>query len=203
MSLVDVTTAVGTASAAVIALGLGLRAEWRAIRTERKHREDEERRQAIHVAAWMLVERDDGEGPREVDVTELSVDEPDMRGIRNYAVIQNASDEPIWHVVISAPIFVEKSKGSDELRSAYSEDEVVSVGPHETLKLPIIAMTISYNRIPLKVDFRDNAGRNWSRDDRGLLHRGRTTEPEWAWFDEVAAEKAKDVKPGKAMKPHE
>ncbi len=134
----------------------------------------------------MLVERDDGDGPKEVDVYELSVDQPDMRGIRNYAVINNASDEPIWDVIVSAPIFVEKSKGSDELQSAHSEDEVVSVGPHETLRLPITALTIPYNRLPLKLDFRDNAGRDWSRDDRGRLHRGRTSEPEWAWVDEAA-----------------
>jgi hypothetical protein len=191
VSWVDVTTAVGTASAAAVALGLGLRAEWRSIRSERKHQEEEERRQAVQVAAWMLVERDDGDGPKEVDVYELSVDQPDMRGIRNYAIINNASDEPIWDVIVSAPIFVEKSKGSDELQSAHSEDEVVSVGPHETLRLPITALTIPYNRLPLKLDFRDNAGRDWSRDDRGRLHRGRTSEPEWAWVDEAAKERAR------------
>jgi hypothetical protein len=53
MSWVDVTTAVGTASAAVIALGLGLRAEWRAIHAERSQREENVRRQAIHVASWI------------------------------------------------------------------------------------------------------------------------------------------------------
>ena len=198
MSWVDVTTAVGTASAAVIALGLGLRAEWRAIRVERQQRQEDEQRQAIRVAAWMLVQRDTENGPKEVDVYELSVDNPDMRGIRNYAVIHNASDEPIWDVVVNAPIFVEKSKGSDELCPTYSEDEVVSVGPHETLKLPITALTISYNRLPLKVEFRDNAGRDWSRDDRGRLHKGRTSEPEWAWADKLAAEKSKQDKPGRA-----
>jgi len=189
MSWVDVTTAVGTASAAVIALGLGLRAEWRATRLERKQYEQDERGQASHVAAWMLVKRDDEEGLREVDPGDPPSDIRDMRGLRIYAVIQNASDEPIWDVVVNAPIFVPKGKGSDELRSAESEDEVVSVGPHETLMRPITVLTIPYNRIPLRVEFRDNAGRDWSRDDRGRLHRGRTTQPEGAWLDELAKEK--------------
>jgi hypothetical protein len=109
-----------------------------------------------------------------------------MRGLRIYAVIQNASDEPIWDVVVNAPIFVKKGNSDNELQSTDSEDEVVSIGPHETLKLPITAPTIPYNRLPLKVEFRDNAGRDWSRDDRGRLHRGRTSESGWAWVDELA-----------------
>jgi hypothetical protein len=199
MSWVDVTTAVGTAGAAVVALGLGLRAEWRSIRTERQQREAEERRQAVHVAAWMLVERDDEDGPVEVGANDPSLDTRDMRDLRIYAIIHNASDEPIWDVVVNAPIFIEKSKGSAELRSASSEDEVVSVGPHETLKFPITALTIPYNRIPLKVEFRDNAGRDWSRDDRGRLHRGRSSDPSWAWFDQLVKEKNAQQKRTKKM----
>jgi hypothetical protein len=95
MSWVDVTTAVATASAVVVALALGLKAEWRATRLEREQHEQEERRQAIHVAAWMLVEQDDGDGPRDVEVSDLSLD---MRKARIYSVIQNVGDEPIWDV---------------------------------------------------------------------------------------------------------
>jgi hypothetical protein len=187
MSWVDVTTAVGTAGAAVVALGLGLRAEWRAIRAERHARVEEERRQAIHVAAWMLVEQDDGQGPYEVDV-----DDPGLNGrkARVYEVVQNASEEPIWDVVVMAPIFVENFQGSTELKPAETFDEIISIGPHEIRKSEITVMTLQYNRLPLKVEFRDNAGRDWSRDDRGRLHRGRMSEPTFASFDEMAREKS-------------
>jgi hypothetical protein len=190
MSWIDVTTAVGTAGAAVVALGLGLRAEWRATRLEREQHKDDERRQAIHVAAWILVERDDGEGFREVDPYDPSLDTRDMSHLRIYAVIQNASDEPIWDVAFNATIFVEKNESSNELQSVESESQIVSIGPHETLKLPISAPTIPYSRLPLKVEFRDNADRDWSRDERGRLHQCRTSEPDWAWMDEIARKKA-------------
>lgn len=186
MSWVDVTTAVGTVSAAMVALGLGLRAEWRAIRAERRARVEEERRQAIHVAAWMLVEQDDGEGPREVDADDPSFD---RRKAHVYEVVQNASEEPIWDVVVNAPIFVEKNEASSELKFAETEDEIISIGPHETRKSEITVMTLPYNRFPLRVEFRDNAGRDWSRDDRGRLHRGRTSKPSFAWIDKVTNEK--------------
>jgi hypothetical protein len=51
MSWVDVTTAVGTAGAASVALSLGVRAEWRATRTERQQRGLDVRRQAAQIAA--------------------------------------------------------------------------------------------------------------------------------------------------------
>jgi hypothetical protein len=54
---VAITTAVGTAGAAIVALGLGLKAEWRATRLEREQHEQEERRQAIHVEAWLWSDR--------------------------------------------------------------------------------------------------------------------------------------------------
>jgi hypothetical protein len=186
MPWVDVTTAVGTAGAAVVALGLGLRAEWRAIRAERQTSAENERRQAIHVAAWMLVEQDDGEGPREVDGDDPSFD---RRKAHVYEVVQNASEEPIWDVVINAPILVEKHKGSPELKFDETWDEIISVGPHEIRKSEITVMTLPYNRFPLKVEFRDNAGRDWSRDGRGRLHRGRTSEPTFSFLDKVANEK--------------
>jgi hypothetical protein len=188
MSWVDVTTAVGTAGAAVVALGLGLRAEWRATRLDRKQYAEDEQRQAIRVAAWLLVEQDDGDGAKEVDAGDPSLD---MRKARIYSVIQNASDEPIWDVVVNVPILVEKSEGSRELKRIKTEDEIISVGPHGTLKLPVTALVVAYNRFPLQVEFRDNAGRDWRRDDRGRLHRGRTSVPYFADIDEVAAEKAK------------
>ena len=187
MSWVDVTTAVGTASAAVIALGLGLRAEWRATRLERKLASEEDRRQAVHVAAWMLVEQYDEDGASEVLVDEPSTD---WRKVRVYEVIQNASDEPIWDVVVRAPMFTEKSPDSDELNVDECEDEIMSIGPHETHKSQIKVMTLPYNRFPLKISFRDNAGREWHRDDRGRLQAGRVFEASWGWMDKLAEEKA-------------
>jgi hypothetical protein len=147
---------------------------------------EDERQQAIHVAAWMLVEQDDGEGPREVDADDPSFD---RRRARVYEVVQNASEEPIWDVVVNAPILIEKDKGSSELKFTESEDEIISIGPHEIRKSEITVMNLSYNRLPLKVEFRDNAGRDWSRDDRGRLRRGRTSEPSFVWIDKVANEK--------------
>lgn len=193
MSWVDVTTAVGTAGAAVVALGLGLRAEWRTMRTERQVRAESERHQAIHVSAWMLVERDDGEGPKEVDASDPSLNDPSFNRSkpRVYEVVHNASEEPIWDVVVNAPILVEKSHGSSELKFTESEDEIISIGPHEIRKSEITVMTLPYNRFPLKVEFRDNAGRDWSRDDRGRLHRGRTSEPYFASIDQMASEKGR------------
>jgi hypothetical protein len=191
MSWVDVTTAVGTASAAVIALGLGLRAEWRATRLERKLAGEEDRRQAVHVAAWMLVEQYDEDGAREVLVDDPSMD---WRKVRVYEVIQNASDEPIWDVVVRATVFKEKNEGSDELEIDECEDEIMSIGPHETHKSQITIMTLPYNRFPLKISFRDNAGREWHRDDRGRLQDGRIFEASWSWIDKLAEEKSAQEK---------
>jgi hypothetical protein len=150
-----------------VALGLGLRAEWRAIRAEREARTENERRQAIHVAAWMLVEQDDGDGPREVEGADPSFD---MRKAHVYEVVQNASEEPIWDVFVDAPTF----HFADE-RSPLKW--IPTIGPHEIRKSEVTEPVISYNRIPLKMEFRDNAGRNWYRDVGGMLHSGRIFVP--------------------------
>jgi hypothetical protein len=183
MSWVDVTTAVGTAGAAVVALALGSRAEWRAIRTERLTKEENEHRQALHVSAWMLVEQDDGKG-----LHEMGVDDPtfDRRKACIYSIVQNASEEPVWDVVVFTPMLVEKHEGSSELKFAEAQDEIISIGPHETYKSEIKIITLPISRFPLKVEFRDNAGRQWCRDERGRLHRGRSSEPAMGFVDEVA-----------------
>lgn len=188
MLWINLATAAGTVSAVFVALGLGLKAEWRATRLEREQHEQEERRQAIHVAAWLLVGQDDRGGFTEIEVDSSSLD---PRKARIYSVVQNASDEPVWDVVVKVPILVEKSKGSRELTQTESEDEIIFVGPHETLRLPITVLVVPYNRFPLQVEFRDNAGRDWRRDDRGRLHRGRTSEPSFAMVDEIAEESAR------------
>jgi hypothetical protein len=193
MSWVDVTTAVGTAAAAVVALGLGLRAELRATRIERQRNELEIRRQATQVAAWMIVERHrDGERV-EADASDPSLDalDPsyDPRGVHVCVIVQNASDQPVWDVMTHIPGFVPKKGSSDKLESTYFEDEQVVVGPREAVRIPVEGYNLSYNRLPIEIEFRDNAGREWRRDDRGRLHTGRRSPGSWAWLDELADEK--------------
>ncbi len=62
------------------------------------------------MAAWLLVERDDGDGFKEVRAYDPSFDTRNMRGLRIFTVIHNASDEPIWDVVVNVSIFVDKDK---------------------------------------------------------------------------------------------
>jgi hypothetical protein len=196
MSWVDVTTAVGTAGAAVVALGLGLRAEWRATRLERQQRGLDIQRQATQVAAWMIVERHMDEGGIEVDAGDPSLDvlDPayDPRGVRVCVVVQNASDQPIWDVITHIPTFEPKNKDSAELKSADIEDERIVIGPGETIRIPIEILTIRYNRLPVEVEFRDNAGGEWRRDERGRLYRGRRSPASWAWIDDLAVRKKSD-----------
>jgi len=197
MSWVDVTTAVGTAGAAVVALALGLRAEWRAMRLERHQHEFDVQQQAAQVAAWMIVERHmDGERT-EVDADDPSLDvlDPayDPRGVRVCVIVLNASNQPIWDVTTHVPAFVPKSKDSADLKSIEIEDERVVIGPGETIRIPVGILTIPYNRLPIKVKFRDNAGAEWRRDDRGRLHRGRQSPASWAWIDDLAPTRNSDT----------
>jgi hypothetical protein len=164
------------------------------IEERRRDREESERRQAIHVAAWVLVEQEDEGGRHEVDLDDLS--EFDSATMRVYEVVQNASDEPIWDVIIKPPILVEKHTGSDELKFIDAEDEIISIGPHETRRSEITRMTLPFNRFPLRLEFRDNAGRDWSRDDRGRLHPGRISEPTFASIDEMARAKSANRESG-------
>jgi hypothetical protein len=156
------------------------------IEERRRDREENERRQATQVAAWMLVEEEGEGGRHEVDVDDPSFNKANAHV---YQVVQNASDEPIWDVIVKTPILVEKNKGNRELKFIDAKDEIISIGPHETRKSEITCMTLPYNRFPLKVEFRDNAGRDWSRDDRGRLHPGRTSEATFTSIDEMAREK--------------
>jgi hypothetical protein len=198
MSWVDITTAVGTAGAAVVALGLGLRAEYRAIRAEHLAKVEHERRQAIHVAAWMLVEQDDGDGPHEIDANSQSFR---RNKAHVYEVVLNASEEPIWDIVVNAPILLEKQSGRAELEFAETENEILSIGPHQLHKSEITVNTVPYNRLPLRVQFRDNAGRDWTLDERGRLHHGRTSKPMLAEFDEAVYNRTAEQLRKKNEKP--
>lgn len=182
MSWVDVTTAVGTAGAAVIALGLGGRAEWQAVRIDRKQLDDEHRHQAIHVAAWMLVEQDGENGIEEVAPADEGVD---LRRARIYTVVRNGSDEPIWDVIVHGLAFTPRKAGSNVLDPGEFQDEYTVIGPHETIKSRVTIATVPYNRMPLEIDFRDSADREWHRDFRGRLSPGRKAEGIWASFDDL------------------
>lgn len=163
MPWVDITTAIGTAGAAVVALALGLKAEWRATRAEHRARVQDERRQAVHVAAWMLV---DPENPS-----------LDPGPVYAYLVVQNASDEPIWDVIAYTPKLTEKDRGNPWLDLSETRNEIGFMAPHETHKSMIGARTLHGNRYPLWVEFRDNAGRSWSRDLGGRLHQRKDSSP--------------------------
>ena len=60
------------------------------IEERRRDREENERRQATQIAAWMLVEREDEGGRREVDVDDLS--SFDRASMHVCEVVQNASE---------------------------------------------------------------------------------------------------------------
>lgn len=164
MSWVDVTTAIGTAAAAIIALGLGLSGEGRAWRLERRQAEFEERRQATHVAAWMIIERDDGQGSTEVISEETFANESNEADF--FVVLQNASDEPVWDARIYFPYLVK-----DEHRVVWQEKSVNIVGPNDKVRLPITELVVEHGRTPIEFTFRDNAGRRWKRDTNGRLSR--------------------------------
>jgi hypothetical protein len=164
MSWVDVTTAIGTAGAAIVALGLGASGEWRARRVERRQAEFEERRQAAHVAAWIIIEQDDGQGPTEVISEEtfaIGANEADF-----FVVLQNASDEPIWDARIYFRYVIK-----NESKVAWLEKSVKIVGPNDKVKLPIKELVAEYGRTPIELAFIDNAGREWKRDTNGRLNR--------------------------------
>jgi hypothetical protein len=91
VSWVDITTAVGTAASAVIALGLGLRAEYRAIRTEREQRELLAMAQATKVGAW---------------ISSMIYDEENRRSVVLIRV-RNGSNMPVYRLELMSKIGVQ------------------------------------------------------------------------------------------------
>ncbi len=167
MSWVDVTTAVSTAGAAVIALALGLRAEQRSIRHEREQRRRDEYQQASNVAAWILVEQ-----AKDGIWTEVAVkgSQTIVRDARFHIVIQNGSNEPIWNVhMIRSETLVQKDDGHLDPGGI---EEIECTGPRETRKISIIPWDRPLNRTPVGICFRDNAKKEWFRDSSGYLHPG-------------------------------
>jgi hypothetical protein len=135
----------------------------------------------------MLIEQDDGTGPEEISTYDQSYDRAKALV---YAVVQNASEEPIWDIVMSIPLDIGADPETPE--RAFTEEQygTISIGPHETYKSLVTVLMTPYNRLPLKIEFRDNAGRDWYRDERGRLRSGRRSESPYAYLDEAAKEKS-------------
>lgn len=76
-----------------------------------------------------------------------------------FVVIQNASEEPIWDVKFS----VEDGEPSADIESL----RVVAPGraEHGLMQKPAL------DDAPIRLSFRDNAGREWVRDEQGILKR--------------------------------
>ena len=153
MSWVDVTTAIGTAAAAaVIALGLGSRAEWRAFRTEQEARASQRAVQASQVAGWMS-------SPL---IREHSDAYPEIH-IR----VRNGSDTPIYMVWIKVMAGV---------RGTFIR-YVDAMGPGETREFTIVLP--SYPRANIfapELLFTDINSKRWLRGNRGELRELRENE---------------------------
>jgi hypothetical protein len=86
-----------------------------------------------------------------------------LRDVHVWVLVSNATDQPIWDVAACISLFVQTGDGN-RLKSADSEDERVIIEPRETVRIPVHGYTIAYNRFPIAIDFRDNAGAEWQRD---------------------------------------
>ncbi len=143
MTWVEVTSAVATASAAVIALGFGVAAELRLHRDRRQRQALEERSQATRVAAWLD--------------PEFLIPGSEKWSTEGFVFIQNASDEPIWHAMIDGP-------------GPRGTWHIPIVPPNANLKRKADLSAV-HDTSPLDVQFLDNHGRQWRRDRHGVLHR--------------------------------
>lgn len=143
MSRVDITTAIGTASAAVVALGLGLRGEWRAIRTEQRQQERERAAQASLVTGWM---------------SSLIIQGDPYPEIRIRA--RNGNETPVYQVSLKVNVGV---------RGTFIR-YIDAMGPNETREfriwLPGYPRT---NILTPDLTFMDSAGRRWLRQGSGEL----------------------------------
>jgi hypothetical protein len=142
VSWVDITAAVGTAASAVIALGLGLRAEYRAIRTEREQRELLAMAQATRVGAW---------------ISSMIYDEENHRSVV-LVRIRNGSNMPVYRLELKSKIGVQGT----------FVRHVDAMGPDEIREL---TLWIPGNRRSMlfapELLFTDIADRRWYRDRSG------------------------------------
>jgi hypothetical protein len=143
VSWVDVTTAIGTASAAVIALGLGLRAEWRVASVERKERARLRAAQASLVTGWASGRVTEGEQYPGFDVR-----------------IRNGNPIPIYLVSLSV---------SAGVRGTFVR-HTDAIGPNETREFRILLPNWPRGVFfAPQILFTDTAGIRWLRRANGEL----------------------------------
>lgn len=144
MTWQETATAVGTIGATMAAIGLGATAEIRNARDRRFRHATDEQRQAARVSAW-LVRRTANDGATSVRPSTV-------------VVLQNASDEPVWDVQFSV-------RHGDH-SGAIHDLHVLAPG---TVESPLDGNLDP--ACPVRVSFRDNAGREWIRDEDGRITR--------------------------------
>jgi len=157
MGWVETTSAVSTAAAVAVALSFGIRAEWRAARAERRAEElqlertaELERRQASRVASWLVPDPDPAED-----------DEPGWQAI---LFVKNASDEPIWEAMVMYRDTLEHPTEG----TLYIMDEWEIIAPAEQVRQKV-RMRLNQERRMAQLIFRDNAGKQWWRNEQGVL----------------------------------
>jgi len=156
MSWVDITTAIGTAAAAVVALGLGLRAEWRAFRAEQRERAAGHSAQASQVAGWTSSFHFEADPYPEINIR-----------------VRNGSEMPIYVVSLQVVAGV---KGT-------FVRYVDAMGPSEIREFKIILpSTPRGNVLAPDLLFTDISGRRWLRSSNGELRE--IGEREIIWFKE-------------------
>lgn len=149
MSWVDVTTAVGTAGAAVIALGLGGRAEWRAMRAEQAQRDQSKRDQAGRVSGWP-------QGDREG---------------KTLLALMNASVEPVYEVVVGMVLIQGGgARRLEEMNDLTEYRRVLSVLPPGAWHVKVSGGWGGMGKRPgIEIAFNDRSGRHWIRRSNGTL----------------------------------
>ena len=149
MSWVDVTSAVGTAAAAVVALGLGLRGEWRAMRAEQTQRVQNKREQAERVSGWP---QNDVDGKTPI-------------------ALMNSSLEPVYEVVV-ALVFVQGLKPwhLEDINDDGMHRRVLSVLPPGKWHVDVPSgWTVMHRRPGVEIAFSDRAGLHWIRRSNGAI----------------------------------
>jgi hypothetical protein len=104
--------------------------------------EDARRSQAVKVSAWVEAQRT-AQGGREV-----------------LFFVHNASDMPIYEVSLPSP-----DEGADEA------EFIGLVPPGQTIHRPAPRewLTTYYAPEPVEIEFLDSSGRQWTRNEQGLL----------------------------------
>lgn len=146
-----------TAIGVLVALSFGVIAERRTRQDRNALAQQSRRAQASRVSAWVASERLDRHSARAV------------------LVVQNASDEPVWDVVVS---YMELG---DELPDGtLAEHDVtwrLGVLPPQTTRTMNAPWTPPEDDEPLALSFRDNANSRWKRRADAFLEQSQRSTP--------------------------